>query len=240
MDDEQVKKLLGEFSEAMQALYGSDMVSLYRFGEGAAGNNHPGHHIKLLAVMREITRHQLSTYAGVHAKWLKKGIHAPLMLTEKTLETSTDAFPMEFLEMKESHVLLFGQDVLPSLRISLDNLKRQCEEQVKGKLIHLRQGYMETGGDKGALERLIAASIEPFTEVMRNVLRMKGKDAPVKKDTIISEFCKETGADDGPFMDALMLRRHALKLDKTELDELFERYLKELDSLAEKIDKIFA
>jgi len=237
--DAKKEQTVKEYSEMMKGLYGAELLSLYLFGEDAVeavgqGVRPP----KILAIMETVGPAELKKYAGVHKKWAGRGIAAPLMLTLDMLDSSTDIFPIEFLEMKESHRLLHGRDVLPGLEIGLENLRRQCEEQVKGKLIHLCQGYMEAGGDKDGLARLVALSIEPFTEAMRNVLRLMGKEPPVNKEKVISEFCRETGLAEAPFMDALRLRREGGKPSIDELDSLFARYLEQVRLLAEKVDKM--
>jgi hypothetical protein len=239
MMDEKKEKALADFTEMMKGLYGEELVSLNLYGEAAAdepgGNHRP---VKLLAVLNMVGPSQLKKYAGVNARWLKKGIPAPLMLTQDTLKTSTDVFPIEFLEMKESYRLLHGKDILAGLVIGDENLRRECEEQLKGKYIHLRQEYIEVSGDKKAFTRLIAASVEPFTEVMRNILRLQGKGAPVKKDVIIKEFCRETSLDDAPFMGVLAVRRGGLSPSTEELDRLYAAYLAEVGRMAEFIDKM--
>ncbi len=237
--DEKKEKLLAGFTEMMKGLYGDELVSLNLYGEAAAGEPGLNHRpVKLLAVMNEVGPSQLKRYAGVNSKWSKKGIRAPLMLTQDTLESSTDVFPIEFFEMKESYQLLHGRDILAGLEISHENLRRQCEEQIKGKFIHLRQEYIEVSGDKKALTHLIAASIEPFTEVMRNILRLIGKGAPVKKDLTIKEFCRDASLDDAPFMGALAVRRAGLAPNREELDRLYAAYLVEVGRMAEYIDKM--
>ncbi|HEY3347139.1 MAG TPA: hypothetical protein VGK71_05905 [Nitrospirota bacterium] len=231
---EKMDALLLDFVIAMRELYGEDLVSLYRFGDSSTPLGRP----KLLALMRQIGLEQLRKYAAVNSKWAKKGIAAPLMLTRKTLETSADVFPMEFLEMKETGRLLYGEDLLSGLEIGLDNMRRQCEEQVKGKMLHLRQGYMEIGGNAKETAALIAASIEPFTEVMRNVLRLMSKPVPQKKDAIIAAFCTATGISEKPFAEALRLYYRVGKLPDKEVDALFSRYLYEVGLMAEKIDNM--
>ena len=237
--DEKKGKTIKEFVVMMKDLYGEGLVALYLFGEEAvepvsAGDRPP----KMLAIMMDTGAGQLKKYASVHAKWSGRGIAAPLMMTEGMLKSSTDVFPIEFLEMKESNALLHGDDVLARLVIGTENLRRQCEEQVKGKLIHLQQGYMEAGGDRKALTQLIASSIEPFTEVMRNVVRLLGKDVPVKKEIAVGAFCLETGLDCTPFIEALKIRREGLKPSEGELELLFARYLDEVRRLAERVDKM--
>lgn len=233
--DNKKASALAEFTLFMKGLYKDDLVSLYEYGESAAEINHGRHHMKLLAVLREVGPAQLRAYRAAHQKWWKKGIPAPLMLTRQTLESSTDVFPMEFLEMKETRALLSGEDVLAGLEISLKNLWRQCEVQVKGKYIHLRQAYIEAGED--ALDGLIASSIEAFTEAMRNVLRLKGKEAPVRKEAMIKEFCAETGLDEAPFIEALHVRREHVKLKRDALEDLYAKYLDQVARMVEMIDK---
>lgn len=237
--DEKKEKVLTDFTDMMKELYGEELVSLNLYGEAVAGEPGGNHRpVKLLAVMNGVGPSQLKRYAKVNARWSKKGIRVPLMLTQDTLETSTDVFPIEFFEMKESYRLLHGKDILAGLEISHENLRRQCEEQIKGKFIHLRQEYIEASGDKKALTHLIAASIDPFTEVMRNILRLKGKDAPVKKDVAIKEFCLEASLDNAPFMGALAVRRGELTPSTEDLDRLYAAYLAEVGRMAEFIDKM--
>src|SRR5512135_68291 len=239
MLDEKRKKSLLEFVEAVKGLYGDELVSLCLFGEGAGEPvGHGVSHLKLLLILKEVGMSQLSRYAAVHEKWNRIGLAAPLMLTEEMLDSSTDVFPMEFLEMKEAHVLLSGRDVLGGLSIGLDKLRLQCEEQVKGKLIHLRQSYMEAGGDRKALGGLVASSIAPFTDAMRNVLRLMGKGAPVDKESAIRQFCREASLEETPFLDALHVRRAGYFPDKDELEGVFGRYLAEVEKMAEFIDKL--
>jgi hypothetical protein len=239
--DEKLGKVLGEFVEMMKGMYGDGLVSLYVFGEGAVEPPGGGRQaVKLLAVMAEVGPEELRRYAGVYLKWNKKGVPAPLMMTEGVLDASTDVFPIEFLEMKEAHVLLYGRDVLAKLEIGLENLRRQCEEQVKGKLIHLQQAYMEACGDRKALAALMASSIEPFIEIMRNLIRINKDAAHLDRETIIRESCGLLGLDESPFAEAYGIRRTGETPSKEELESLFARYLTEVKLMAEKVDKMGA
>lgn len=237
--DPKRKKALDEFVAAMKGLYGDRLTALYLVGEGATEPGSLGtRHLKLVAVMTELGMAGLERYAGIHAVWHNRGIAAPLMLTWEMMLSSTDVFPMEFLEMKEANVLLHGKDVLAGLDVGTGNLRRECEEQVKGKLLHFQQSYMEAGGDEALVTSLIAASIEPFTDVMRNLLRLMGMPVPVDREAIIRAFCARSGIEGRPFLDALRVRRDAVRLNKAEADALYAGYLAELVKLAEKVDKM--
>ncbi len=247
MDKPEKKKALDELAGFMERAYGENLIALYEFGESACVD-WEGNGLKILAVLATLGTKELRVISEDRRKWEKNGLPAPLMLTKETVLTSADVFPMEFLEMKEANQFICGsEDVLSGLEVPLSNLRRQLEEQAKGKLIHLRQSYIEAAGDKKKLGHLIAVSIEPFTEVMRNALRLYGKPAPVAKEEIIGRFCAESGIDPVPFNQALELRRQGVgglkgpvKTDLDGLEALFSSYLEEIVKIAEKIDKNFS
>ena len=237
--DKKQKESLMEFVAEMKAAFGDGLLSLCLYGEGAGEPAHQPHHrLRLLAVMKEAGYPELSRYAGMSGRWLKKGLGAPLMLTPESIESSTDVFPMEFFEMKEGYVLLHGTDYLAGLEVPPVNLRLQLEEQVKGKLLHLRQAYMESGGDKGAIAGLISASIGPFIQMMRNALRIKGLPIPAVKDVVIGDCCRMMGLDDKPFRDALALRHGTAVPSKDALEALFRPYMDGVSAMAEFIDKM--
>ncbi|MHB8174146.1 MAG: hypothetical protein ACYDFU_06775 [Nitrospirota bacterium] len=242
MDRPEKKKALDELATFMERMLGDNLIALYEFGEGASVD-WEGNGLKILAVLNTLGTRELRVLSEDRRKWEKNGLPAPLMLTKETLISSADVFPMEYLEMKEANRFICGrEDVLSQLDIPLSNLRLQLEGQAMGKLIHLRQSYIEVAGDKKRLAHLIAVSIEPFTEVMRNCLRLYGKPAPVVKEEIISRFCAESGIDPVPFNQALELRREGKKinLDLDGLEALFSGYLEEIRKMAEKIDKNFS
>ena len=51
----------------------------------------------------------------------------PLVLSEETLRRSPDVFPLDFLDLLERRALLAGEDLLADIRLSLANLRHQCE-----------------------------------------------------------------------------------------------------------------
>ncbi len=247
MDRPEKDRAMDGLAEFMERKFGENLIALYEFGEGACVD-WEGSGLKILAVLKTLGTRELRVLSEDRRKWEKNGLPAPLMLTKETLLSSTDVFPMEFLEMKEANRLVYGkEDVLSGLDIPLSNLRLQLETQATGKLIHLRQSYIDAAGDKKRLAHLIAVSIEPFTEVMRNALRLLGKPAPVDKGEIIRSFCAESGIDPVPFNQALEIRREMgrsgggkVNLDLDGLEELFSGYMGEIGRMAEKIDRNFS
>jgi len=80
----------------------------------------------------------------------KKRIVPPLLLTAEYMESSLDVFPIEFLEIKDSQVLLYGDDYFSSVEVKPDDLRLECESQIKAAILRTRQAYLEIGLAKTA------------------------------------------------------------------------------------------
>ncbi len=53
-------------------------------------------------------------------------------------------------------------------------LRRACEVQARGHVLHLREGYIEAAGDTKAVANLVAAAVPTFRALVTNVARLEG------------------------------------------------------------------
>jgi len=97
---------------------------------------------------------------------------APLVMLVEELSRALDAFPLELNEIIATRRLVAGADLLAALTVPAEDLRRACEAQARGHLLHLRQGYIEAAGDKKAVARLVAASVAPFRSLVTNIARL--------------------------------------------------------------------
>src|SRR6185295_9798289 len=80
----------------------------------------------------------------------------------------------EYGDIIASHVLIAGSDGFARAEVSPADVRRACEMHAKSHLIHLRQGFLEAGGDSRAIARLLAASAQPFHALLRHIARLAG------------------------------------------------------------------
>jgi hypothetical protein len=59
-----------------------------------------------------------------------------------------------------------------------DQLRRACEVQAKGHLIHLRQGWLEAAGHESELAALLVSSVAPLRALLTNVARLHDAASP--------------------------------------------------------------
>ena len=78
----------------------------------------------------------------------KLGLDAPLFLLEPELERALDAFPLEFSEIIATRRVVSGADLFEGVTVPKADLRRACEVQARGHVLHLREGYIEAAGDR--------------------------------------------------------------------------------------------
>jgi len=233
------REIFQEFTQDYQKLYGEDLISIILYGSAAKGEYvHKKSDINFLIILSEKGIENLGKSLDLIPKWKKRNVATPLFLTKSYIQTSLDSFPIEFLDMKEHHQLVYGEDVLKDIDINLQYLRLQCEREVKSKLLHLRQAYLNTHGKRKHMETLISRSIITFASIFRALLKLKGKEIPARKREVILSTSEGFGLDKETFEKLLKIREGRLKLSSQELSSLMEDYIEQIRQLSQKVDQL--
>lgn len=237
--DLSARKIIQPYLTELLKVHRDNIVSIFICGSAAGKDYIPGvSNINLFIVLESLAFEDLRKSLKIVSAGIKKKISAPLFLTRKHIQTSTDVFPIEFLEMKEHHLLLYGEDLLNSLEISPANIRLFCEEQIKGKLIRIRQAYLEIGLKRKGIEALLKESLNSLTPVFRNLIRLKGKTPPVAKEEIYNQLSSEFELDGVVFLGILRDTKNDEKIAGQDVEVFFERYIAQIQKLAIAVDKL--
>jgi hypothetical protein len=148
----------------LQEIFGERLRMLAAFG----GNTHS------CAVVQSLTLADLDRCADLGSKWKKLGLDVPLFLLEPELARALDTFPFEFSEIIATRRVISGADLFEGITVPKSDLRRACEVQARGHLVHLREGYIEAAADRKAVEKLVAAASLPFRALVTNAARLDG------------------------------------------------------------------
>lgn len=127
-----------------------------------------------LALVDDLSADDLRACAALVSTWHDAGLSTPLVLTVGEFGQSLDAFPFEFGAIIDDHRVVVGRDPFAGLRVEPADLRRACEVQARSHLLHLREGYIETGGRADAVIDLIVRSAQPLAALLRNLARLDG------------------------------------------------------------------
>ncbi len=230
------------FSEVvgdLKGVYGDALQSVILYGSGARGEYVAGKSdINFLVVLADDAADDLEKLLPLIPKWKKRAVAIPVIMTKALIASSVDVYPVEFLNMKRHYEVAFGEDVLKGLVFERRTLRPQCERELKGKLLLLRTGFLETAGRAEELQRLLAASITAFLSVFNALLHMQGKEAPRGRREIVEAMAGAYGIAAGPFLRCIDLREVGKGLPFEELNAVFRPYTAEIGKLIAIVDRL--
>lgn len=120
--------------------------------------------------------------------WHKAGLETPLLLTSDEFQRSLDAFPIEYQAIIDRHVVIMGTPPFAGIAVRPEELRRACEAQAKGHLIHLRQAWIDAAGHSHDLERRLAASALPLNVLLSHVATLDGRRGDDLTEYVTARF----------------------------------------------------
>jgi predicted nucleotidyltransferase len=220
-------------------VFGKDLISLILYGSAAGGSYVKGKSdINLLVVLTPEAINRMEDSLASVKRWKKCRVAVPLVMTKAFIENSLDCYPIEFLNMKNRHILIYGENVLEQLNFKPEDLRLQIERELKGKLILLRQGYLETEGNARQLKQLISRSFTAFISIFNALLYLKQDSAPHKRRDTIKEVAKFFAVDTEVFLSCADIKEGVDKLTGEEVAGVFKKYLHEVEKICNIVDEL--
>ncbi|NKB82584.1 MAG: hypothetical protein GKS05_11980 [Nitrospirales bacterium] len=194
--------------------------------------------INLLIVATDYPLEWLQRIGPLQARWRKDGVVAPLMLTEQELQDSLGLFPLEFLEMKDQSVLLEGQDPFLACHLNLAHLLVQCEQEIRGNLLRVRQRFVEGWGRPEAIQTLLPISLVALLPCIRGLFHLLNHSPDGTTQTVLEQVEPVLNVKNEVLLEVLSMKRGVSTPGRIELPRLFERYLETLKNLVNRIQDL--
>jgi hypothetical protein len=232
-----MERKLTDLVDRLKKAHGSGLVSVVLYGSGAGGD-HSGKFsdLNILCVLNAVTPLELGRSEPIFRWWREQGNHAPMLMSEHEVRTSTDCFPIEFHDLTRQHRLLYGQDVVSGLTVDNSFYRAQVEHELRAKLLRLRQKASGVLSDSELLRTLLADSISTFCVLFRHALMLHGHEARMKKRDVIAQAREVFKLDATPFEKLLDLREEKIKPRDLDPSGLLGPYLKEISVVIDAVD----
>ncbi len=236
---EDVRRVYEPYLQELLEILKEDIICVCIYGP-AAGSNYQSKKtpIQSVIIFNDFDFSHMKKSLKIIQKGLKKKIVAPLFITKPYLEGSLDVFPVEFFDMKEDHVCIYGEDALSDIEVQDQHLRLFCEQQIKGKLIRIRQAYLEIGLSKTGIEALLKESFAALLGIFRNCIRLKGRQPPVDQEEIVRQLCGEFQLNEDVFIPILKDTANDEKIAGQDVQIFLEKYIEQLKSLAIAVDQL--
>jgi len=234
-----VQKVFYPFLEGILDLHQKNIRSVIIYGS-ATGQNYSSRtsDINSAVIFKELRFDTFQKTLTLVRRYRRKRVSAPLFLTHEYILSSLDVFPIEFLEMKENHILLYGEDLLNSLNIQGEHIRLFCEQQIKGKLIRIRQAYLDVGQHPRGMEALLKEALGTLIPVFRNLLRLTSRALPQDKEQVLKDVCVCFGLDAEVFLTIYRDKHNDDRIGNQAVEVYLERFIEQLGNLSNKIDRL--
>lgn len=233
------QNVFADLTNDYQKIFGKDLVSLIIYGSAAGGYYVKGKSdINLLVVLTPEGADRLEDSLDIVKQWSKRRVAVPWVMTRSFINNSLDCYPIEFLNLKNNHILIHGEDVLVPLQFKPEDLRLQIEKELKGKLILLRQGYLETEGSSRQIRQLISRSLMAFISIFNALIYLKQVTVPHKRRDTIRETAKLFTFDADVFLTCVDIKEEADKLSGEEIAGVFKKYLREVENICNIVDAL--
>jgi hypothetical protein len=235
-----VQAALNGLVDDLRATHGANLASVVLYGSAAAGD-----HIELrsdynlLIALHRITPEDLRQAQAPMREWQRLGHPLPVYFTVEELSDAADVFPIEFYQMANARIVLFGHDPFEFVKLSDANLRHQTEYELRSKLIQLRRLYIPASISIEKLCDLMSDSLSSFAALFRAVLLLHGQEPPVTKPDCVRATAKLLHLDPTPFERIFEFRTSdKLPSSDKEANELFGAYLLQVEQVVEAVDEL--
>jgi predicted nucleotidyltransferase len=235
-----MKESLNGLVEDLRATHGDNLASVVLYGSAAAGDHHElRSDYNLLIALKRITPEDLRLAQAPMREWQRLGHQLPVYFTVEELADAADVFPIEFHQMANARVVLYGHDPFEFVELSNANLRHQTEYELRSKLIQLRRLYIPASVSIEKLCDLMRDSLSSFAALFRAVLLLHGQEAPVSKPDCVRATAKLLQLDPTPFEKIFQFRSGGnLPTSDKEANDLFGAYLVQIEQVVAAVDNL--
>lgn len=192
--------------------------------------------IDSVIVLQKMDLAFLDILAPLGSNYGKKGIAAPLIMDPGYICNSVDVFPLEFLNFKLLHHALYGEDLFAGLEINRQELRYQCERELKGKLLWLHRIYVSSMGDRKVLAADIVRHFDGYLPLFRGILHLLGQAPAAGLKKALEQLGQLAGLETGVFEEIYGIKKNLAQPSKEEISQLFAGFYRATEKLAEVVD----
>jgi len=233
-----MEKDLNELVERLRSAAGANLKAVVLYGSAVAGDFHPKHsNLNILCLVDRAGASDLESLNRVAVWWTRKGHPAPLVFTLDELRRSGDVFAIELLDIKQYHRILYGDDFLAALEVSMALHGLQVERELRADWIRLREAILTAPRSRSALMRLMLASVSSFVTLFRHALVVLGEQAPQGKRAIVDRIAALLGGSAAAFDAVLDVREGKQKESQIEVTDTLRGYLELVERVADAVDR---
>jgi hypothetical protein len=234
-----VAEKLRPFVDDVLNTFQERIASIYLTGSALTEDYKPRiSDINTVMIFRRLSLDNLDSLAKMGRRYGRQGLSAPLVLSVEHVLSSLDVFPIEFFDLKLMHRCLYGENILAGLEIDGQNLRLQCERELKGIYVNLRQDYIRYGEMPLSLKTAMTAAFSGIMPILRALVHIGGRPVPADQYQTMIEIENLAGIKLDIMREVSQIKGRDLHMDIDHVRQVFITFHDWLGKLADLVDQM--
>jgi hypothetical protein len=230
---------LTRLKEELLRTAGKNLAGLILYGGLARGRFRPGQSdVNVIVLLHDVSAPALTAIGpALRAARRAAGV-APMILTPGEVPAAAVVFPTKFLDIKDHHILLAGEDPFTGLDVPREQVRLRVAQELRNLTLRLRRRFLVVLDDPALQVEALINLARPLAIELAALLRLAGREVPhVDRTAAIFQAAAAAFDVDGE----ALARLAALREEGTsseDLQPLFARLLPTLAKLTDCADRM--
>jgi hypothetical protein len=230
---------LQRLKEELTRAAGPNLAGLVLYGGLARGRFRAGQSdVNVVVLLHDASASALAAVAPALQTARRAAAVEPMILTPGEVPAAAVAFPTKFLDIKDHHVVLAGEDCFVNLDVPREAIRRRVAQQLRNLALRLRRRYLTIVDDPEGRAATLAGVARPLALEAAALLRLAGQQVPPEDRTAAIFDAAATAFD----LDRDVLAHLAALRQQPEttedVSELFAKILPIVSRLADRADQL--
>ncbi len=221
-----------KFINELQNILNERLTSVFMYGSKVKYTNEQlRSDVNIMVIIENLSGVDLRACSTAVKKWIKGGNPSPVFMDKTEWFHSADVYAMEYSDIKDTHRILYGEDLISGITVDKDNIRFQCEQETKNLLMRFRQFYLENADNPKRLKDSFIPLTKTCNAIFKAILRVKFTNVPDEKSDIIKKVGEITGLNTGTYEKLLCYKRKQCKMNNKEIIEFADEIVSSITIL---------
>lgn len=237
---------LDDFTHDIKKIFGERLKSIFIYGSKANANaQQTAGDTDIMVIAENITGDDLRKCTKPVKKWMgsccifdKEKNPLPIFMGEREWFNSVDVYAMEYSDIKENYNIIYGENLINNLTVKKEDLRLQCESEMKNLLMRFRKQYILFADDYNAVNKSLLVVTKTLNAIFKAILRIK--DIEVSKSAFdnLNKIVEIIDIDKTFYEKLLCVKENHCKFSKTETYKIADEAIVQMDKLLEYINNM--
>jgi len=175
--NEKTRTAVTALTTRLKEVFSGDLLAVILYGSAVSDSYCEGvSDINILIILEKGNAARLSAFGKAAKTILCKYRISPFIMTREEFATAADVFIIEYCDILDANEVVYGSgEILKTITVSMENLRLQLEEKLRGAVGDIRGMLIAAGGNEKLLKKFILGWSSLSGVLFRGLLRLKGK-----------------------------------------------------------------